>query len=328
VKKAAAKKVVVANDDDDEPVTVKKPVAKKAVAAANDDDDEAGPVTKKASKKAAKPAADESSDDELVTKKPKEAGGAAAAAGGKKHADPNALDSDSDSDDGSPQPTSSAQLVDLIDYDAMTEEAFLAHLKAQTKAERLEEKRLVEEHKVAAKVDVSEDDRHFDGSLAFSYKFMLDRVLAICKKNNPELAQVERIQLPMPKLEKHSSKKTALTNFKELCQALHRSQDEVKDFIEKSLTTQGSVDGNNCLVLKYQNAKVSQFEKLFGQYVEEYVKCRACGRINTDLAKEASSRLLLMNCRDCKASRYIQVAGAATFTAQTTKRSKQRNSMV
>ena len=110
-----------------------------------------------------------------------------------------------------------------------------------------------------------------------------------------------------------------------MCTALNRTQEEVKDYFEKALTVQSAIDGNNCLILKYQNAKVGQFEKLIAKYMEEYVQCKACGRINTTLTKEQSSRLHLMNCKDCGASRYIQAAGGATFTAQVGKRSRQRN---
>merc|ERR1711991_653881 len=214
---------------------------------------------------------------------------------------------------------------DLIDYDNMSEDQFVAHLKAQTKAQRLEEKRRVAERKELQEDDDADEDKHFDGTPAYSYQFMLDRVLDICHRNNPELAKTERIRLPLPKIERVGSKRTAYINFNDTCLALNRTQKELKDYIEKTLTVQSSIDVNNCLILKYQGAKVSQFEKLIGKYVEEYVKCRACGRINTRLNRDSSSRLLLMNCKDCGANRYIQVAGGATFKAQTTKRSRQRN---
>jgi translation initiation factor 2 subunit 2 len=144
--------------------------------------------------------------------------------------------------------------------------------------------------------------------------------LEICKRNNPELSQSDRIKLPMPKIDRLGSKRTVLLNFKDICSALNRSIDDVKDYIEKTLTTQGSLNEDGCLILRYQNAKVTTFEKLMVKYVDEFVKCSACGRIHTELEKESSSRLLVMKCKDCKASRYIQVAGSATYKAQTGKR--------
>eukprot|EP00672_Neobodo_designis_P022083 CAMPEP_0174841314 /NCGR_PEP_ID=MMETSP1114-20130205/9228_1 /TAXON_ID=312471 /ORGANISM="Neobodo designis, Strain CCAP 1951/1" /LENGTH=339 /DNA_ID=CAMNT_0016075495 /DNA_START=33 /DNA_END=1052 /DNA_ORIENTATION=+ len=329
VKKVRKPVKAAADDSDDDVPVVRKPAPKKA--AASDSDDDTPVVRKPAVKKPAKKAADSDSDDDTpVVKKPVKKPSAKAVDSdsesdapvrGRVHRDPAAmLDDDSDSD----ADVAVADLVDLIDYDSMTEDAFIAHLKSQSKAKRLEEKRQIAE---AAATTSSNEDCHFDGTPAYSYQFMLERVLDICRQNNPELAQAERVKFPMPKIEKSGSKKTALTNFKQICKFVNRSQEEVKDYIEKTLTTTGAIDGNQCLILKYQGAKLSTFEKLFAKYVEEFVQCKACGRINTTLTKDASSRLLLMNCKDCKASRYIQVATGASFKAQTTKRSKMRNAI-
>lgn len=311
VRRPPPKKAQPVDSDDDEPV-VRRPA--KPAAADSDSDDDAV-VRKPPAKAARKPAADDDSDDEPVVAKP------------ARHVDPGSIDTDSDEDDAvtTAKPgRSSGPLVDLIDYDAMNTAAFLEHLKKQTKRQRMAEKKEVADRKAEAAADQDEHDCHFDGKSAYTYRAMLDRIMDICRDKNPDSSTAERIRLPMPRIERSGSKKTALTNFKELCHALGRTQDEVKDFIEKTLTVQSSVDGNNCLIMKYQNAKIHTFEKLLDKYVEEYVKCRACGKIQTDLEKEPQTRLLKIVCRNCKAHRYVQAANNATFKATTTKRSRLR----
>jgi translation initiation factor 2 subunit 2 len=224
-----------------------------------------------------------------------------------------------------------ANLTDLIEYDDMTTELFLAHLSSQTKRQRMAEKAAVADRKKAAAADAAgsstagdEAERKFDGSQGMSYNYMLERIMATCRQNNPTLARSERVQLMMPRVERSGAKKTALTNFKQLCHALNRTQEEVKDFIDKYLTSTSSVDSNTCLIIKIVNGKTSQFERMLEKYVEQYVKCNSCGQINTELHREASTRLQLLTCNGCKASRYTQAVGGATYQAQTTKRARMR----
>lgn len=294
-----------AGSDDDEEV-VRRPTAKKTVTKKVDSD---------------------SSDEEVVVKRP------------RPKADANRRAPSDDDEDVVRRPTkphaqkdedSTANLVDLIDYDAMNPDQFADLLKKVSKRKRLAEKLRIREIRAdeeERKRQVA-DEGHLDGSKGHTYSTMLERILAVCRENNPDLSSSERAKLPMPKVERSGAKKTALTNFKELCNAMNRSQEDVKDFIEKQLTTTSSVDSNDCLIIRIQNLKSTAFENILQKYIMEYVRCTACNKIDTDLTRDATTRMQILSCRHCHATRYLQAVGAATFQAQTTKRARQRERML
>ena len=236
-------------------------------------------------------------------------------------------DGDSDTEAKVPQRRQVALWVP-IDYDAMTEEEFYELLKEKTREQRLEEKRMADENarqqqERAKALEPFIDDQ----TTGYSYQTMLQRIFQELRANNPELGDGtnKKVKLPVPKIEKSGSKKTALTNFRVMCQAMNRPMELVKDFIEKHLTTTSSVDANDCLIVKIQNVKQLQIEAVFQKYVEEFCQCGNCGGIETDLTRDPSSRLWIMKCKTCQAGRTVQAASGATYQATTTKRSRLRN---
>ena len=312
--------------------------------------DDDAPVARKAVKKPAKAA--DSDDDEVTVRRP----GAAAAGGARPKPAKPASDSDSDHDAAAPRlvrvaggaayadPAAAGGSADdaaeeeehkgvvhcpEYDYDTMTEEAFSALLKQFSRPQRAKQ---IADRNAADKAaeEVAErgagaaEERQLDRTPGYKYDWMLGRVLDICRASNPDAGNADRIKLPMPKIERGGAKKTAFTNFAEVCKALGRSMEEVKDFVEKHLTTQSSIDSNNVLMIRIVNAKTSAFERLLHNYVEQFCRCNACGKINTELTRDPSSRLQLLICRNCQATRYIHAAGAATYQAQTTRRARIR----
>lgn len=310
----------MSDDDEHQAVIQKRGPKQVAVAAEDDDDDEASPAPigrRGAPHRQESGNSDESDgdDDKPAVRHP------------KAHND----DSDeSGSDDDAGAPTDGAvRQVALwvpINYDDMTDEDFEKLLKSKTRAERTLEKKDFEERRAMGDdVGGGEEEpleQFTDHSGGYTYSELLTRVLAQLRQNNPELGEgaSQRIKLPVPKIEKNGKKKTALTNFRDMAKAMGRPMEDVKDFIEKHLTTQGSLDANDCLILKYQNMRQPQVEAMFNKYIEQFVRCNMCGKIETDLTKDASSRLWVLKCRRCKASRTVQAPTNATYQAQTTKR--------
>lgn len=216
---------------------------------------------------------------------------------------------------------------ELIDYDHMSFADFVTLLSTKTPLQRSNERRQHLNARRKDEPDVKEVIEHFtDNAGGYSYKRLLERAFDQLKADNPDMDKTgDRDQVPMPLIEKQGSKKTVLKNFAELCGAIHREMDDVKDYIEKNLTTHSSIDQNNCLIIKITNVKQQQVESLFSQYIAQYVRCNMCHRIDTVVKKDAASRLLTLHCNKCHAERSVQATNTATYQASTVKRSKLRN---
>jgi translation initiation factor 2 subunit 2 len=164
-----------------------------------------------------------------------------------------------------------------------------------------------------------------DTAEGYRYNAMLTRLFEALNRNNEGSAMTERNQLPVPILERMGKKKTVIANFGRICEAFHRPMEDVKDFIEKELSIRGNLDSNNALILKFEIRKQTDFDRVLIKYLDEYVKCNSCHRIDTTLTKDG--RRLELRCNVCTATRTVTAAGSATFSAQIEKRSRQRAAM-
>ncbi|CAJ1017730.1 putative Domain found in IF2B/IF5 [Leishmania utingensis] len=169
----------------------------------------------------------------------------------------------------------------------------------------------------------SAEDEAVEG---YRYNAMLTRLFEALNRNNEGSAMTERNQLPVPILERMGKKKTVIANFGRICDAFHRPMEDVKDFIEKELSIRGNLDSNNALILKFEIRKQTDFDRVLIKYLDEYVKCNSCHRIDTTLTKDG--RRLELRCNVCTATRTVTAAGTATFSAQIEKRSRQRAAMI
>jgi translation initiation factor 2 subunit 2 len=219
------------------------------------------------------------------------------------------------------------QNTSVVDYDQLTYDQFLAQLRRSTKDECLAQAAArVKSSTETATADATRALESFpDLSGGYSYSMLLDRVYEELHLKNPHLSggEAARAQLPQPSIEKHGAKKTAVANFQAICDAMHRTLEEVKDYIDKELSTQSALDANNCLLLKLQNVKGQQFENVVLKYVGEFVKCNSCRSIDTVLVKDADRRMLLLRCNNCKAERNVK-SSSQGYKAETGKRSKAR----
>eukprot|EP00769_Ergobibamus_cyprinoides_P001079 gnl/Ergobibamus_cyprinoides/2076.p1 GENE.gnl/Ergobibamus_cyprinoides/2076~~gnl/Ergobibamus_cyprinoides/2076.p1 ORF type:complete len:312 (+),score=134.23 gnl/Ergobibamus_cyprinoides/2076:31-936(+) len=138
----------------------------------------------------------------------------------------------------------------------------------------------------------------------YTYTEMLDRVFSILHADRPELAGASkrRVMKP-PKVQREGSKKTVFSNFSEICQALHRQQDHFLAFLMTELGTDGSIDGNDRLVIKgrFQSKNI---EIVLRRYINEFVMCHGCRSIDTLLMRE--NRMYFVQCEHCGAHRSVQ----------------------
>ncbi|GKY90998.1 hypothetical protein MPSEU_000072600 [Mayamaea pseudoterrestris] len=144
-----------------------------------------------------------------------------------------------------------------------------------------------------------------DGPAAdYTYEDLLDRVAALLQANNPDLVEKKRTRIKPPQLQLLSSKKTLWINFQEICTMMQRDSQHVFAFFMAELGTEGSLDGNQRLIIRGKYV-AKYIESLLRKYVVEYVTCEMCRSPNTDLVKDQGSRLYFCNCRDCGSSRSV-----------------------
>eukprot|EP00013_Stygamoeba_regulata_P029123 CAMPEP_0177655822 /NCGR_PEP_ID=MMETSP0447-20121125/15194_1 /TAXON_ID=0 /ORGANISM="Stygamoeba regulata, Strain BSH-02190019" /LENGTH=242 /DNA_ID=CAMNT_0019159811 /DNA_START=27 /DNA_END=755 /DNA_ORIENTATION=- len=153
----------------------------------------------------------------------------------------------------------------------------------------------------------------------YTYEELLSRVSTLMLNNNPDLIASRRNKvMKPPQVFREGTKKTVWANFKEICQVFNRNIDHVLAYSLAEMGTNGSLDGNSRLVIKGRfNPK--QIEAVVRHYVAEYVACRNCRSLDTNLKKE--NRLYFIHCKACQSSRSV-AAIKTGYVAQVGKRKK------
>lgn len=150
----------------------------------------------------------------------------------------------------------------------------------------------------------NEFEDEFDHRAEYTYDELLDRVVDILHSNNPDLVDKKRRTLKPPQLTRVGTKKTLWVNFQEICTMMQRPADHVFQFFMAELGTEGSIDGNQRLVIRGKYVP-KYIESLLKKYIAEYVTCHGCRCINTELTKDSSTRLQFVSCKDCGADRSV-----------------------
>ncbi|XP_021752190.1 eukaryotic translation initiation factor 2 subunit beta-like isoform X2 [Chenopodium quinoa] len=137
----------------------------------------------------------------------------------------------------------------------------------------------------------------------YVYEELLGRVFNILRENNPELAgDRRRTVMRPPQVMREGTKKTVFANFMDLCKMMHRQPDHVMSFLLSELSTSGSLDGQQRLVVKGRFAP-KNFERILRSYANEYVICMGCKSSDTILCKE--NRLFFLRCEQCGSARSV-----------------------
>jgi translation initiation factor 2 subunit 2 len=157
-----------------------------------------------------------------------------------------------------------------------------------------------------AEQDAAQDvvDDPYDHKAEYTYEDLLERVVTLLTTNNPALVEKKKRNIKPPQLQLMSSKKTLWVNFQEICSMMQRSPDHVYAFFMAELGTEGSIDGNQRLIIRGKYVP-KYIESLLRKYVVEYVTCEMCRSPNTDLNKDPGSRLYFLQCNDCGSSRSV-----------------------
>nr|AEE63124.1 unknown [Dendroctonus ponderosae] len=156
----------------------------------------------------------------------------------------------------------------------------------------------------------------------YTYEQLLDLVFDIMRERNPDMVAGEKKKFVMkpPQVARAGSKKTAFTNFAEICRLLKRQPKHVLNFLLAELGTTGSIDGNQCLIVKGRFQQ-KHFESVLRKYIKEYVTCHTCRSSDTELTKD--TRLFFLKCNVCN-SQCSVTAIRTGFTAMVGKRAALR----
>ena len=115
-----------------------------------------------------------------------------------------------------------------------------------------------------------------DPNRDYNYIELLQRVYLLARDKNPNsVEEKKRNILPLPQLIRVGTKKMLWANFNQICQIIKRSVEHLQQFLFAELGTEGSIDGNQRLIIKgrYQS---KQIESLLKKYIVEYVQCHMC----------------------------------------------------
>jgi translation initiation factor 2 subunit 2 len=138
------------------------------------------------------------------------------------------------------------------------------------------------------------------------YPNLLDRFYDILKEKNPELAggQQQRLKIPPPEVLRDGNKKTVFANVQQIAQVLQRNPSHLIQYLFAELGTSGSIDGEQRLVIKGR-FQAKNIEGVLRRYIQEYVICRTCKSMNTELKREAANRLHFIVCKACGSTKSV-----------------------
>jgi len=170
------------------------------------------------------------------------------------------------------------------------------------------------------------EDVH-DRKAEYTYPILLDRIMNILHAQNPDLIEKKRRNMKPPQLQRVGTKKTLWVNFQEICTMMQRPPEHVFQFFMAELGTEGSIDGNQRLVIRGKYVP-KYIESLLRKYIVEYVTCQMCRSPNTELTKDSVSRLYFCNCRDCGSTRSVAPIRSGYHATSRADRRAARNAKV
>jgi translation initiation factor 2 subunit 2 len=182
-----------------------------------------------------------------------------------------------------------------------------------------EQRRMLQEQDAAQEIDDPDDIK-----ASYTYADLLDRVVDLLQANNPDLVEKKRTRIKPPQLQMVGSRKTLWVNFQEICSMMQRDPLHVYSFLMAELGTEGSIDGNERLIIRGRYLP-KYIESLLRKYVIEYVTCEMCRSPNTDLVKDQSSRLYFCHCRDCGSKRSVSTVRTGYHATSRADRRAARN---
>ena len=151
----------------------------------------------------------------------------------------------------------------------------------------------------------------------YEYSTLLERIFEMLNKGDD---RSKTTRIPVPNLGRIGTKRTCITNFKEICNAIHRPPEHLMSYLSVELGSPASLDGNAQQMVAKGRFQQSHIEKVIKHYIREYVICKVCKSYDTSMEKE--NRLNFVKCASCN-SRLSVSQIRQGFQAQIGKRRQQ-----
>jgi len=137
-----------------------------------------------------------------------------------------------------------------------------------------------------------------------TYEQLIDRAYSVLQDKYPHLVERKRPVLPLPKVERDGSKKVMWANFAQTAELLRREQEHLFAFVLAELSCDGSLDGQNRLIIKGRYSP-RQMESVLKKYMIEFVLCHQCKNSESTLSRDVTTRLCSLTCTLCHSTRVV-----------------------
>jgi len=123
-------------------------------------------------------------------------------------------------------------------------------------------------------------------------------------ENNSDLMNKTVLVLAAPKVERLGTTKIIFKNFNEICKSLKRDLDHVFQYFLVELDATGSLDSTNRFIIKGKFGP-KQVEAILVNYIKDYVTCKMCLCLDTQLVRSPITRITFIVCNLCHADSSI-----------------------
>ena len=175
-------------------------------------------------------------------------------------------------------------------------------------------KKKKKQKKVFEKLELDESD-------TYPYGYLLRRLVLLLEKSNEK--SVQKNSIACPRLSKYGSKKTVFENCNQISMILHRDINILKNYFSCELCTEISLNDAKQMIIKGLY-KQEQIEMILRKFIENYVLCGMCKKMDTLLEKDNKTRLYFIFCNACGASRTVETIKQG-FTKSLKKKEKEIN---
>lgn len=110
----------------------------------------------------------------------------------------------------------------------------------------------------------------------------------------------------------------------QIADAIKREPQHILDYLKAELDTEGNFGSEENLILQGR-FKDKHITAIYKRYLEAYVKCTDCRRINTEMTRDSSTRLQNLKCLDCGATRTVQNIKRGYHATRRGERKKEKN---
>lgn len=143
-----------------------------------------------------------------------------------------------------------------------------------------------------------------DLGATYSYGLLLQRVYDEMAERNPNFTEKKKYRMVPPEVVRIGPR-TMWVNFPDICKLMKRKPEHVMQFALSELGTTGSVSEAR-LIFK-GSFQQKNLESLLRKYIAEYVQCHMCKSPETRLERDPMSRLYILSCSSCGATRSVNV---------------------